>query len=169
MLENVKKFIDDKNTSFGNWTPSNKWFTLFRRRHKEISIRNAQNLTKARSAITENSIRHWSKGVLDYCTEHNLLEVLQNPNRIFNMDESAFLMNPTQKKVLARRGARTVYNSIGNNEKQCLTVLLGGNALGLQTPPMVVFKNKIFPKAFKDHGGDVNFGVPENWAIGMFS
>lgn len=47
---------------------------------------------------------------------------------------------------MAKKGSKTVYNVTKNSDKQCTTVLMGGNAAGQLAPSIIVFKNKIFPK-----------------------
>lgn len=47
------------------------------------------------------------------------------------MDETSFCVNPKLGKVLAKRGARNVYTMSLDNEKDCYTVLLGGNMLSI--------------------------------------
>lgn len=47
--------------------------------------------------------------------------------------------------MLAKRGDKTVYNTINNDEKECLTVLLTGSAAGVVAPPLVLFRYKRIP------------------------
>lgn len=54
------------------------------------------------------------------------MEVISDPKKIFNMDESSFCLNPNPGKVLARRGSRKVYNVAKGSDKDCYTVLVGG-------------------------------------------
>ena len=55
-------------------------------------------------------------------------DVLNDPTRIFNCDESAFLLAPKENCVLASKGAKAVYNTSNNDEKECLTSLIMLNA-----------------------------------------
>lgn len=71
--------------------------------------------------------------------EFYLMLVLNDPNRIFNLDESAFFLCPKGSQVLAKKGSKCVYNKTGNDDKECLTVLFGGNAAGEITPPLILF------------------------------
>lgn len=45
------------------------------------------------------------------------------------MDESSFCINPYPGKVVFRRGAKNVFNKSIGSEKDCYTVLVGGNCL----------------------------------------
>lgn len=144
---------------FKNGRPGEKWFKLFCSRHPSIRMRVAQNLSRVRSAVSEENLRNWFDHVRKFCETNNCTEALNSPDRIYNLDETAFFLSPEIGKVMTRRGARTVYNVTKANDRQCTTVLMGGNAAGLMAPSMVVFKNKIIPK-------NVSNNWPANWGIG---
>lgn len=59
------------------------------------------------------------------------------------MDETAFLLTPVGGKVLAKKGSKQVYSFVQNDDKECLTALIGSNADGTFLPPMVVFPERI--------------------------
>lgn len=69
------------------------------------------------------------------------------------------LPKPGTRESNGKKGAKTVYNVTRASDRQCTTVLMGGNAAGELAPTMVVFKNKIFPK-------NVSKNWPDNWGIG---
>lgn len=56
-------------------------------------------------------------------------DCLTAPQKIFNVDETSFCVNPKLGKVLAKRGAKNIYNLTMENEKDCYTVLLGGEQI----------------------------------------
>lgn len=64
----AKKLIDE---GHGNVTktfnsengPGRRWFQSFMERHPELSVRHAEFLHKARTSVTESSIRKWFKEV----------------------------------------------------------------------------------------------------------
>lgn len=72
--------------------------------------------------------------------------VLEDPRRVFNFDEVAIHLHPTTKNVIARKGAKNIYCIGSGNEKECVTVLLGGNATGESPPTLVIFKGERVPK-----------------------
>lgn len=47
------------------------------------------------------------------------------------MDETSFMLNPKPGKVLAKRGTRHIHCLNINSEKECYTVLLGGELFEL--------------------------------------
>lgn len=161
ILDNVQAFILKlkRPNPFKEGRPGDKWFHLFSRRHPDISTRLAQNLTKARAAVTEESLKDWFNNVNRYFLKNNLEEALKDPKRIFSLDESAFFFSPESGSVLAKRNSEVVYNFTANNDKECTTVFLGGNAAGMETPPMMVVKLK---KLNESHFED----VPPHWLLG---
>lgn len=161
LLDSVQKMIQQKNLEscpFKDNRPGKKWFTSFLKRHPEISERTAQNLTKARDDVSEDDLREWFETNKKYIEESGLLDVLNDPTRIFNTDESAFYLQPKAGKVLVRKGEKNVYSSAGD-EKENLTVFLTGNTAGTLAPPMIVFPYERLPTLI------VN-SVPQAWSIG---
>lgn len=87
------------------------------------------------------------------------MDILEQPNRIFNCDEAAFFLNPKGNKVLFSRGEKSVYSVINSNEKENLTVMVMGNANGDVGPPMIVFQYVRIPQ-------DICDSVPKGWGMG---
>ncbi|XP_060855289.1 uncharacterized protein LOC132932965 [Metopolophium dirhodum] len=113
-----------------NGNPGKKWFKLFMKRNPSIAKRTVQKVTKSRNFLIEN----------------NLMDILENPSRIFNTDESGFMLCPKGEKVLCMRGEKNVYEVCGNNDKQQITVLVNISADGVVAPTMLVFYGKQMPK-----------------------
>lgn len=147
LLDSVQQIIINSNrtTPFTNNRPGKTWYQAFLRRHPDISERVAQNFTTSRDNVTEQQIKSWFTEIKNYLEEKNLIHLLQDPNRIFNADESAFFLSPKSGRVLVRRGDKNVYTTSGN-EKKKLTVLVTANAAGKLAPPMVVFAYERVPK-----------------------
>lgn len=111
LLNTVEKIVKEKKiqTPFKNNRPGQKWYQGFLKRHKDLSLREAEGLTKARSIITEEYIRKWFRDLIQFLEENNALDVLEDPSRILNGDETSFLMCPKAGKVLAPKGYKNVY------------------------------------------------------------
>lgn len=62
----------------------------------------------------------------EYLVEKGFEHCVCDPFKLFNFDETSFKLNPSPGKVLAKRGARNVYNMAVNGEKDCYTALIGG-------------------------------------------
>lgn len=90
--------------------------------------------------------------------EENCKDVLSDPRRIFNFDETAIHLNPPKKFFLSTRGAKNVYN-ISDNEKECLTVLLGCNAKGECPPAMILYRYERVPS-------HISTSVPKSITMG---
>lgn len=67
--------------------------------------------------------------MLEFVAEMDENDWLTDPEKLFNVDETSFCVNPKLGKVVAKRGARNVYSMTPENEKDCYTALLGGNNL----------------------------------------
>lgn len=74
------KFVDDK--------PGEKWLQLFLRRHSDISKRNTEIISKSRASVTEMAIRKWFEDLRTFLKNENMLEMMNEPSRIFNADET---------------------------------------------------------------------------------
>lgn len=161
LLDSVQKIISEKKLDscpFTNNWPGKKWYSLFLKRHPDLSERTAQNLSKAREEVTEDDILRWFDVIKSYLENKGLLEVINDPERIFNSDESAFYLQPKAGRVLVRKGEKNVYTSSGD-EKENLTVLVTGNAAGVLAPPMIVYPYERLPAVIAN-------SVPKDWCIG---
>lgn len=85
---------------FKNQLPGRGWVRRFLQLHPELSKRTANNLSKRR-VVTEENVRNWCHSVSKYLKSKNALDVLDHPERVFNMDESSFALVPKKQKVIA--------------------------------------------------------------------
>lgn len=162
LLRSVQLYlnINKRKTIFTNNLPGRKWYDSFRERHPLISEKLSQNLTVRRAAVSADKIRAWHAEILKYCDEHNLMDALNDPERVFNMDEKGFVLTPNNEVVLVKRGDKAVYSRSKNDEKECVTALLGGSASGKMTPPMIIHSYKRMPSA-------VLANNPAKWSVGI--
>lgn len=67
----VKKIVDSLNieTSFANGRPENKWFQSFMKRHPDLTIQTAQNLTSSRASVSKTQLKRWYDEVNEYLHE----------------------------------------------------------------------------------------------------
>ena len=162
LLDCVQKYllgdkVKDK-TPFKNNRPGQHWYRAFMKRHPNLSNRIAQNLTCTRAAVTEEDLREWFSKVKRYLEDKNLLNI--EPHRIFNLDESAFMLVPKDNKVITEKGTRAPYQIVSDNEKASLTVLFTTAASGLMAPPMILFDLKTSPKK------STLDQIPTGWGVG---
>ncbi|XP_066592978.1 uncharacterized protein [Prorops nasuta] len=161
LLDTVKKYVIDagRNNPFKNDRPGYKWYRLFMKRHGNLSIRSAQNLTSTRALVSESDLRQWFDKLKLYLQEKNLLNL--DPKRVFNLDESSFmLVPPNNDEVIAKKVAGAVYKLVSRNEKASLTVLVTAATSGILLPPMILFDLKTTPRK------EVLQKIPKDWAVG---
>lgn len=83
---------------------------------------------------------------------------LSNPTEL-PLHETAFFLSPKEDKVIVKKGQKTVYNFINNNEKECITSLIMTNACEMMPPPLVMFSYQRIPKAIVQE-------IPKSWGVG---
>lgn len=129
------------------------------RRHPNISIRTSEHVTAASACISEKDIRKWFNDIYQYLKEEQLCDILNDPSRVFNGDETGFSLCPKTKAVLAPKGSKDVYEVATSNAKENLTVMFTFSAAGVMCHPMLIFNYKRIPQ-------DIVNSVPPNWGIG---
>lgn len=161
LLYTMSKLVTElgRVNKFKNNVPGRHWYEGFLSRNPSISERVAQALTTARIGATEEKIRSWFDRVHLYLEQNNQLEILEDPSRIFNCDESAFYLCPKGIGVLVNKGAKTVYYTSGNDEKENLTLSLGASADGKLMPVFSLFPYKRLPQ-------NILSKYPRDWTIG---
>lgn len=67
--------------------------------HPDIAKRTVEKLTASRAMVSERAVRPWFIEIETYLEQNNLLGILNDPSRIFNVDESGFMLCPKTEKV----------------------------------------------------------------------
>lgn len=161
LFDTVAKLIKEMNreTPFTDGRPGRKWFNGFLKRHPSISLKTAEKLTGYRGQLSEAQIRNWFSEVLTYLEENKYTDVLEEGDRIFNADETAFALCPKTGKVLAPRGEKNIYDVSKTSDKEHITVLFTVSGSGKIAPPMPVFPYKRLP-------ADIVRTMPKGWGVG---
>lgn len=146
-------------TPFKNGKPGQKWYTSFRRRHPEISDRFAESIDKSRAKLTEEFIKSWFRELENFLNSIDATDVLEDPTRIFNADESGFSLYPKTGKVLGPKGFKNLLEVKRGNEKENLTVLITFSADGKLCPPCIVYPYVKPPRAIAE-------SMPHDWFLG---
>ncbi|CAH2103212.1 unnamed protein product [Euphydryas editha] len=159
LIKSVSEFLKKSNraSSFKN---GEKWFKLFLARHPTLAFRKPEAVTAASSTVSENDVRGWFRQIKDYFDENNLFHILSDPRRVFNGDETNFVLCPKTGLVLSSKGERNVYEVDHAQAKTSLTVMFTFCADGNLTPPMVIFPNKRLP-------AEITSKIPEDWGVGL--
>lgn len=80
------------------------------------------------------------------------LDIFNDPQRVFNTDETSVILHPKSRPVLATKGQKTVYDASGTCNKENITVLITGNAMGEIAPPLALVSYKKNPVRYSCHG-----------------
>ncbi|XP_031338075.1 uncharacterized protein LOC116166987 [Photinus pyralis] len=158
----VKNYLDNLGITvplFKQNMPGEKWFQAFLGRHKELRMRTSEAVTNASSQIAFSDIKGWFTQLGKYLKSRGYDDILEDPSRIFNGDETAFMFCPKQEKVVAQKGSKDVYEVDAASSKSNLTVMFSFCADGRVTPPMIIYPYKRMPKSIVDT-------VPKGWGIG---
>lgn len=157
----VKDFLTEtpRQNPFKDNYPGWGWYRAFLKRHPELSARTAEAVTQASSRVSENDIRNWFIQINTYVSNNNLGDILNDPKRIYNGDETNFQLCPKNSKVLAPKGAKNVYEVDVGQSKQTITVMFTFAASGDLTPPMIIYPFKRMPQHILNT-------VPKNWGAG---
>lgn len=135
------------------------WYKAFMRRHPLISIRTSEHVTSASACVSEKDIKKWFADVQLYLEDNGLDEILQDPTRVFNGDETGFSLCPKNKTVLAPKGVKDIYEVAVGNSKENLTVMFSFNAAGSMCHPMIVYNYQRIPQ-------NIIKSVLSQWGIG---
>lgn len=85
----------------------------------------------------------------EFLEKEGLKSILSDPSRVFNLDESSFMLCPKSEKVLAIKGQKNVVEIVKGSEKDNITVLVNVNADGSVAPNLIVFPGQRLPQGSK--------------------
>ena len=132
----AKAYLDEKKVKhprLQNNLPGVEWARSFLNRHKkELSLRTANNIKRARASVD-------SKTLGEYHDEVSKTLSGVKPEAIFNYDESNLSDDPGKAKLIFKRGVKYPDNVI-NFSKSAVSIMLCSSASGTILPPYVVYK-----------------------------
>ena len=140
-----------RETPFKSRKPGKGWFQAFLRRHQGLSVRKPERISRARLLVTEPYIREWFATLRRNLMNLNALDVMKDPSRIFNTDETGIQLSPGVGRVIGERNYRNLYEVAPGPEKSSMTFLGTFNAKGDIVTPMILYPyaNKL-PKNIRD-------------------
>ncbi|XP_050500978.1 uncharacterized protein LOC126880945 [Diabrotica virgifera virgifera] len=161
LKSSVQKFLTEnpRPNNFKDNRPGDGWLKGFLKRHPEVSKRTSEGVTAASACVSERDIKNWFKNIETYVKEKHLEEVLTDPSRIFNGDESGFQICPSTGKVFAMKGSKNVYNVEKSCSKENVTVMFTFSADGKICVPMVIYPYQRIPEK-------VAKGINPKWGVG---
>ncbi|GAU94358.1 hypothetical protein RvY_06147 [Ramazzottius varieornatus] len=114
-----------------------------------MRITHASNRKKDREWTHELAEKYISK-LTEFLYDRGFLE---EPEQVWNLDESAFNTAEIFDRVVGRKGMRQIYSQFDGTEKELVTILPCGNAAGLQLPFMALFSGKLHVRSRLDGTG----------------
>lgn len=135
----------------------------FMRRNPGFSFRTPEAVSTASSRVSEKDIRGWYDTTEYWLTENELREILDDPTRVFNGDETSFYLHPKTKEVIARIGSRNVYEVEQADGKKNITVMFAFGASGvIVTPHVILPGQRIRTEVAQSFPADWGLGLSEN-------
>ncbi|KAG5872622.1 hypothetical protein JTB14_003710 [Gonioctena quinquepunctata] len=114
--------------------PGMDWFKSFLNRHRDLTVKLAENTKRARGAL--------SYEVSEEYFEQLRIKLADIPaQNIINYDETNFVDDPGSAEVITRRGAKHAHRLI-DATKTSTTVMFAMTAHGTLLPPYVVYEAK---------------------------
>ena len=77
-------------TPFVNDCPGAKWYRLFLLWFLDLTLWQAQLLSKLRAGVSQKAINKWFDKLHEYLFEMANMDIIEQPNRIYNCDETGF-------------------------------------------------------------------------------
>ena len=99
------------------------------------------------STASQQVINDWFWELREYLFKMGNIDILGQPNRIYNWDETGFLMVLHPTKVIASKGNPHMYQQ-GASTKAQITMLLTARTTTHYIPPLIIFPGKNFPTTF---------------------
>lgn len=161
VLVSVQDFLEKtgRKTIFKNNLPGKGWYQAFLKRHPKLTHRESEAVTRASANVSEADIRGWFHKILSHLEDVDALEILEDSNRIYNGDETNFLLCPKNSKVIAVKGSKNVYEIDQGTSKAAVTCMFSFSASGNVVPPMIIYPYVRIP-------AEISNSVPESWGIG---
>lgn len=122
---------------------SNKWYYSFMKRWPNLTISKPQKLSMQRArCASKETLSNYFKELGTIMTKNNLHE---NPQKIYNMDESALQSEHTPGKIVHDIVVKP--QSVTSPRTSNVTIIGAGNAIGNAVPPYYVFPGVRFDRS----------------------
>lgn len=119
---------------FTNNFPGKEWVRGFLKRNKDLTLRFAVNIEKARATVNPANL-------IEYI--NNLKQTIENVpcENIWNYNEINLSDDPTATKIISRRGVKHPEN-IRNASEASISLMMCGSASGELLAPYAVYKSE---------------------------
>lgn len=127
-----------------NSIPDRYWLMRFIKRCKDIKCRRSININLASSSVTENQIRQYFRRTEAYLRSNDYFEILFQPDRVWNCDETYFKLAEAPSKVYVldkNRDGQPMQAKKRTREadKINVTTMIACNAKGEYMSPAIVW------------------------------
>lgn len=169
-LNLVKEFLDYSKlkTRWNDNKPSDDWFNLFLKRHPQLRIRKGEQLSNQRVRGADPfTVNRFYKDVKKLYIKEKLAE--GNGKFIYNCDETSFAHDPSDVRVIAKKGTKRVSKNVAGSGKLNTTVLACGGADGTKMPPFIIFSGTYVWSTWipeNDYPGTVYTAQKKGWMEG---
>ena len=131
-----------------------KWLRGFLRRHPELKVKRAKQISRVRArAVTKDAIEEW----FGQYKRTLLKKGITDPRNIWNVDETSITNIPKPQMFVGRKG-KDLLQVVGCERPETSTVVAGVNAAGERMDPMVIHRGQRVSETWKR-------GAPENALI----
>jgi len=164
LASTVKKILDadGRPNPFKDNRPGKRWLKGFFKRNPELSLRTTIQIGKERALVTREKVMKWFTDFRNYIeVELGDSDLLKDPSRFYNADESGFALCTKGNQVIGCRGAPVVYH-FANSDKSQLTVMAAVSATAHYIPPMIIYTGQRFTYNPLEGFEDAAFGRSEN-------
>lgn len=120
-----------------NLTPTKHWFYSFLGRFPQVKMVQPKKREKVRSDVTNLSISTYFTELKQILDTYNLLN---QPAKIWNVDETGISLDHTPPKVLSMRGCQPF--SVTSGRSSTTTLIAAASALGQTIPSYVIYKGQ---------------------------
>jgi hypothetical protein len=128
-----------QNCQFNNKIPSDDWLSTFMINH-HLSLQKPSPLQRCRKETAADPFIVYQ--FYDLLGQQlTTLNLHNSPGSIFNLDESAFFVDPKGGKVVAEVGAKS-QRVVSGCGRTCFTAMACVSANGRALPPLIVFEGK---------------------------
>lgn len=123
---------------------SNNWFYHFMNRWPQLKLVKPQKLSVHRAKSTsQEKIKKYFEELSKIMVANNLLD---KPNRIFNIDETGITSDHAPPKIVCNKNTKA--QAVTSPRSLTVTIIAAGNAIGNHIPPYFIFPGKRWMPAF---------------------
>lgn len=99
--------------------PGEVWLRKFLK-DNNLCIRKSKKLSKSSAVVSKEDIYGWFDRCEEALKSEEIFDILLDPSRVVNADETFLLFNPSQSKVVAPIGTKNIFDIQGKTHRRNL-------------------------------------------------